>query len=317
VIAMTAAALAPLGDLLAHGDQTAGGPTEPLGWAVQPGPLVGLLMAGVAYLLLVLAAARRGRQVPAGRVLAFASGLVVVALALFSPLDPYGEARSPAAHMLQHELLLMVAPLLLVVGVDQRVTLPLSRWVFGPAVRSGPWRALLAVLGHPFVVTAAWCAMVIGWHVPFVYDLALDNDRVHIAEHACLLTVGLGFWVMAVGRLPSVHRTTTGQRLGALAGAMGASGALAAVLAWSPGLLYPSYAEARPWFGLTPVQDQRLAAAVMMAVDMPLLLGAALLVAARWARQQDRLGAGRSRRFPLVPGGVAERPEIGALSADG
>jgi cytochrome c oxidase assembly factor CtaG len=74
---------------------------------------------------------------------------------------------------------------------------------------------------------------------------------------------------------------------------MAASGVLAAVLLWSPELLYSSYAEARPWFGLTPLQDQRFAGVLMMAIDMPLLLGAALFVTARWARQVSRLGSSR------------------------
>jgi putative membrane protein len=321
---MTTAGLSPRAGLMAHGDDLHGEHVERLGWTFQLGPLAGLCVATVGYLLLVAAAARRGRSVRPARVMAFLSGLAVVAVALFSPLDPYGEERSPAAHMLQHELLLIVAPLLLVAGLDQRVTLPVSRWVFGPAVRSRPWRGVLGVLGHPIVVTTAWCAMVIGWHVPALYDLALDNDLVHIVEHASLLTVGVGFWVVVIGRLPSVHRITTTERVGALGCAMAASGALGAVLAWAPGLLYPGYAGAQPWFGLTPLQDQRLAAALMMAIDMPLLLGAALGVAARWARRRDRLAMGLVPAVPPVPTAAVVHPaapgalaETGALSADG
>ncbi|MDX6327039.1 MAG: putative rane protein [Nocardioidaceae bacterium] len=273
-----------MAQLLAHGDEA-----ESIGWAVQTGPLVGLLIAAAAYALLVAAAARRGQPVPLARTVSFYGGLAVVGLALFSPLDPFGESQSVSAHMLQHELLLMVAPLLLVAGVDQRVTVPVTRRVLGPALRTRAWRVGLAVVGHPVVVTVAWCAMVLGWHVPVFYDLALDNDTVHIVEHSCLLTVGLGFWAVVIGRLPSVHRTTAGQRVGALGVAMAASGALGAILLWAPRLLYPEYAEGQPWFGLTALHDQRFAGALMMAVDMPLLLGAAVFATARWARQEARL----------------------------
>jgi putative membrane protein len=276
--------------------------SEPIGWTVQLGPLTGLVLAGAAYALLVLAVGRRGQRVSRVRVVAFCAGLATVAVALFSPLDPYGEEHSFAAHMVQHELLLMVAPLLLIAGLDQRITVPLTRRIFRPALRNGPWRTVLAIVGNPFVVTAAWCAMVLGWHLPALYDLALDNDTVHIVEHASLLSVGVAFWVVVVGRLPSVHRTTTAQRVGAIGCAMAASGILAAVLLWSPQLVYSGYAEAHPWFGLTSLQDQRFAAVLMMAIDMPLLLGAALFVTARWARQVSRLGLGPSLRAGIAAG---------------
>jgi putative membrane protein len=291
---------------------------EPIGWSVQRGPLFGLIVAGVGYALLVLAVVRRGQRVSGVRVVAFCAGLATVAVALFSPLDPYGEEHSFAAHMVQHELLLMVAPLLLIAGVDQRITIPLTRRIFGPALRVRPWRAVLAAVGNPFVVTTAWCAVVLGWHLPALYDLALDNDTVHIVEHASLLSVGIAFWVVVIGRLPSVHHTTTAQRIGAIGCAMAASSILAAVFLWSPGLLYSGYARAHPWFGLTPLQDQRFAAVLMMAIDMPLLLGAALFVTARWSRRESRLGP--SRRAGTTGGSIppaSHYPTPEGLLADG
>lgn len=307
----------PLVTVLAHGaDGDAA--AEPIGWTIQLGPLTGLVLAGAAYALLVLAVWRRGQRVSIARVVAFSAGLATVAVALFSPLDPYGEEHSFAAHMVQHELLLMVAPLLLIAGLDQRITVPLTRRIFRPALRNGPWRTVLAIVGNPFVVTAAWCAMVLGWHLPALYDLALDNDTVHIAEHTSLLSVGVAFWVVVVGRLPSVHRTTTTQRVGAIACAMAASGILAAVLLWSPELVYSGYAGAKPWFGLTSLQDQRFAALLMMAIDMPLLLGAALFVTARWARQVSRREP--SRRAGTVGGSrstASSLPTPESLVTDG
>jgi putative membrane protein len=275
---------------------------EPISWSVQPGPLIGLTVAGVVYGTLVLAVLRRGQRVSGVRVVSFCAGLATVAVALFSPLDPYSEQHSLAAHMVQHELLLMVAPLLLIAGVDQRITIPLTRRIFGPAVRVRPWRAVLAAVGNPFVVTTAWCAVVLGWQLPALYDLALDNDTVHVVEHASLLSVGVAFWVVVIGRLPSVHHTTTAQRIGAIGCAMATSSILAAVLLWSPELVYSGYARTHPWFGLSSLQDQRFAAVLMMAIDMPLLLGAALFVTARWSRQVSRLGP--SRRASTTGGSI-------------
>ena len=289
--------------VLAHGGDHDGAPTW--AWTVEPVPFVALLVAAVAYAAVLSRqpgrrpARSRARSVPGRtvgrtpvvRIVAWYAGLGVVAAALFSPLDAYGEEHAVSAHMLQHELLLMIAPVLLVAGLDQRITLPITRAVVAPAMGTAAGRRVLAVAGSPVFATALWVSVVLGWHLPAAYDAALDDERLHIVEHSSLIVAGLVFWIVVIGRLPSVHRTTLAQRIAALGVAMSASGVLGAALIWSNTVVYSRYSDGDPWFGSSPLQDQRLAGFVMMALDMPVLLGALGGVVARWARRQPPVPA--------------------------
>ena len=263
------------------------------GWSFELLPLIGLAVITLGYAALVVAARRRGRPVATGRILLFAAGLATIAVALFSPIDPYGEEQSPAVHMIQHEMLLMIAPLLLVAGLEQRLVMPITRLVLRPirsdSTAGGLWRQFLQLIGNPWFAASAWSLITLGWHLPVMYNLSLANRTVHNIEHLSLMAVGTLFWVVLIGRLPSVHRTTTRERIGALALAMGVGGIMGAAFIWWPRLLYTGYLDARPWFGLSPWDDQRLAGIIMMAVDMPLLLGAMLVIAGRWAHREIRL----------------------------
>lgn len=273
--------------LPAHSDHAH---TGGYGWSVEPLPLIGLVVAVLGYAVLVVMARRRRQRVSVGRILLFASGIAVIAVALFSPIDPYGESQSPAVHMIQHEMLLMIAPLLLACGLDQRLVMPVSKLVLRPLRSTAPparlWRGFLTTIGNPWFAVAAWSVITLGWHLPTMYNLSLSNRAVHNMEHLSLMAAGMLFWVVLVGRLPSVHHTTIAERIGALGVAMAVGGIVGAAFMWWPTMLYSGYLDARPWFGLSPWDDQRLAGIIMMVVDMPLLLGAMLVLIGRWARRQ-------------------------------
>lgn len=297
-----------------HGGHDHVADAEAIGWSFPIVVVLALTVGALGYMLLWVVMRRRGQSVPIARAISFGCGLLAVGLALFSPIDPVGEQRSLSVHMFQHELLLMVAPLLIICGFEQALTLPISRVVFRPALRSRAGRGVLRVLAGPWIVASLWSAMVLGWHIPAVYDLALRNPVVHITEHAALLTVGLLFWAVISGRLPSIHRTTVKERVTLLGIAMAIGGGLGAVLLWSPALVYQRYASGTPLFGLSPLADQQLAGIAMMAIDMPLLMGAMLLAVGRWARMSSmryRLEESASQTAPVS----ANRPE--RLASDG
>jgi putative membrane protein len=250
-------------------------------------PVLALLVSGYAYAAALAGQPPRPRSVgrtPASRVVAWYAGLGVVAVAMFSPI---AGNHAASAHMLQHELLLTVAPVLLVAGLDRRITLPVVRTIVAPALRTGAGRRWLAVLSSPVLATALWVAVALGWHLPPAYDAALGDARLHVVQQVSLVGAGIVFWIVVTGRLPSVRRATVGPRIAALGAAMAASGVLGAVLIWSNTVVHSGYAGAEPWFGLSPLQDQRLAGALMMVLDMPVLLGALGWVVARWARWQS------------------------------
>jgi cytochrome c oxidase assembly factor CtaG len=206
----------------------------------------------------------------------------VIALAVMSPLDSLADDRSFAAHMLQHELLLTVAPLLLLMGLDAQLLVPVTRLVIRPALRHRVTTRVLRAVTLPSLALGLWSASVLAWSVPAMVALAYRNETVHNAEHFQLIAVGLLFWAVILAPFPSLHRPNVAAKLTYLAMVCVVGAVIAAVLAFDPTTLYEvPYAAGKPWLGLSALAEQRLAAAVMMAIDMPAVLAAAVWVVSR------------------------------------
>src|SRR5262249_6297135 len=216
------------------------------------------------------------------RLFAFLSGLGVIAIAVMSPLDSVADDRSFAAHMVQHELLLTVAPLLLLMGLDAQLLVPLTRLVIRPALRHPASTGVLRGLTAPSLALGLWGVSVVAWSLSSMVALAYRNESVHNLEHVQLLVVGLLFWAVILAPFPSLHRPNVARKLTYLAIVCAIGAVIASVLAFDPAILYRvPYADGRPWLGLSALTEQRLAASVMMAVDMSAALAAAVWVVSR------------------------------------
>lgn len=228
------------------------------GWVVGP-LLVSLLWYSVGYARLharssATAAHRRSA-------LYFSAGWLVLAAAMVTPLHEAGE-RSFAAHMLEHELLMLAAAPLLVLARPLGIAL----WAFPQALRRGlaafghgistPWRALTA----PVTATLLQSVSLWLWHAPRLFDLALANPGWHIVQHlSFLLTALLFWWAVLHGRDRRV-----GVSVGCLFFTATVSGALGALMAFSASPWYAGYASSGlDAFGLTPAEDQQLAGLLM------------------------------------------------------
>lgn len=269
--------------LLAH----EGHEEEAIGWHADPLVLVGLAVTALAYYLLVIHRRRGGEQVPWPSVACFAAGLLVCLLAIESPLDALGEQRLISAHMAQHELLSSVAPLLIVIGLDYRITAPLLGPVLRPLVRHTGTRAALRAVTDPRTALVLWSLALGGWSIPVAFAAALHSDTVHILQHASLLVGGVLLWLPVLRPLPALHRLAVRAKLVYLACAGLVGSGVAAALLWAPGLLYADYADAPLLWVPSRLIDQRLAGGLMMAVDMTLVLGVAVWVAVRAVAGRD------------------------------
>jgi putative membrane protein len=237
---------------------------------VNFGPVVLVLALGGAY---GVGVARVGGW-PVGRTVAFFGGLVALAVALLSPLD--GEAeRLLSAHMAQHVLLGLVAPLGFAAGAPMRLAL---------AASSGDARKRLARVLHalplrPAYGWAAWTAVMVGTHFTGVYELALRDPFVHALEHLAYLLAGLAFWVPLVAADPLPRPPGPASRLVWLLAAMPPMGLVGAHLL-SGSVAYPSYPD---------LADQRLAAGLMWGAGS-LLMSAALvaIVYSALVREENR-----------------------------
>lgn len=272
----------------------ASAPVSPEGlWdAWNPDPLV-LAALGLASWWYGRGAVSIWRQVGAGRVVssgaagAWAAAVVVLAVALVSPVEGLAHTLL-AGHMLQHVLLTLVAAPLLAVA---RPALPLLRGLphrlrrraarlhaRGASLRraagTGTW-----VLG----AAGVYGATLIAWHLPAAYEGALAHDLLHAVEHATLLGASvLLWWTVSESGHRSVFGYGAGIALVFVAGLQHVG--LGAVLSLAPTALYPGYAPGAAAWGLTPLADQQLGGVLMWAPSK-LLHGAVVAVlAVAWLR---------------------------------
>jgi putative membrane protein len=232
-------------------------------------PLFTLAAAGLAY----GRAVRRTRRWPVHRSACFGAGLVVLAVALATPLDTWAD-RLQSAHMAQHMLLLLVAPPLLCAGAPATLALRTVR----PPAR----RRLASVLRrmHPAAGFVALAATLLAVHLTPLYEA---EGALHVAEHVALVTAGLLFWAPLVGADP--HGVGAAGRIAAALAAMAPMGALSAVLL-TAAPRSARYAQSAAAAGVDPASDQR-AAAIVMWVGGGLVLTAAVLVLAGIALWQE------------------------------
>jgi putative membrane protein len=201
------------------------------------------------------------------RLTAFVGGIISLWLAIESPLAEWDE-QLLTAHMVQHLLLMIVAAPLLLLGAPSITLLhglPRSfvRGALGPVMRSRPIHRLGDICTHPVFCWFAASFVVIGWHVPAAFNLALQSHWWHEIEHACFFTAGLLFWWPVIRPWPSVAGSQRWAIPLYLFLATLPCDALSAILAFSDRVIYPSYLSADGGFHLSPLQDQALAGALM------------------------------------------------------
>jgi putative membrane protein len=200
----------------------------------------------------------------------FYAGLVVLAIALASPLERLS-AQLFWAHMLQHVLLLVVAPPLIVLArpwIRLWRSLPLdARQSLGSSFARGrlAWlRHTGAALGRPLPTFALFCGVVLAWHVPVMFDATLRSEALHAFEHTLFFATALMFWKQVIDSPPLHAPLSELQRVVYLIGAMVVMWILAVVLALAPHPLYDVYAReaVRPG-GISAFADQQIAAGIM------------------------------------------------------
>jgi len=239
-------------------------------WSFEPSIVVGVALAAWVYCAGLQELARRGRlgrSIRARHVAYFALGLVCVLIALVSPVDTLS-VRLLSIHMVQHVLLLLIAPPLLLLGKPVPVLLvgaprSLVRAIARAHARRAWFRGFTGLLLNPFFAWPLYIGTAFAWHLPALYDAALRNSGVHVLEHLCYLATGLVFWAVVIQPFPSARRLAPGWRLAFVLAAMlpDAILGLAFILIGTP--IYPFYAaEARLW-GISVLDDQALAGNIM------------------------------------------------------
>jgi len=199
--------------------------------------------------------ARRSQPVPGWRIALFALGIALLVVAVASPIARIGEEELFAFHMAQHLLLGDLAPLCLLAGLTGPVLRPLLAL---------PGVVRLRALANPFVALPIWAANLALWHIPAVYEAAVENGAVHVVEHTAFFTAGIILWLPVLETLPAPEWFGTGAKLGYIVGVRLFATALGNVFVWSGGPFYDVYDDGSDYLGLSPEGDQSLAGSLMM-----------------------------------------------------
>jgi putative membrane protein len=261
-----------------------GGP----GWTLDASITVPLLLAAVIYLVgfaRLYRRAGRGRAPLAHGGRLYAAGWLTLAGAIVSPLHEAGE-RSFTFHMIEHELLMLPAALLLVAARPGPVLLwgmpRVLRKGIGALSRLPLWR----VLSDPVTATAIQALAIWLWHVPAPFDRALQSEGWHIAQHLSFMASALLFW------WAMLHRAGEALAAMCLFATSMIGGALGALMALSNSPWYAAYtAMGLTPFGLTPAEDQQLAGLIMWVPGGLFHLAVALVFIGRWLSHRERRDA--------------------------
>lgn len=294
-----------------------------LSWAFEPVPMLGLIVAGIVYFM-----GWRSLHVqvpwrfPVERLASFLAGLGVILVALASPLDAFA-GWLLVVHMVQHLLLTMVAPPLLLLGWPM---LPLlsglprgfTRDGLAPFLTSPTLQRIGRFFIHPLFAGPLFIFSNLFWHIPALYELALRSSGWHQVEHLCFLATATLFWWPVIQPWPSRSALPRWVMIPYLLAADLQNTALAGFLSFYGNVFYPTYAAAPRISGLSALEDQAAAGAVMWVPGSIVFLVPVAVIAIRYLSPRRNRGAveewptpkqaPRRARFDLL-----QAPAIGAI----
>ncbi len=258
-------------------------------WTLDPGLLTALALVSAVYVARWRRCRRQvGPSAATGwHLLSFAGGIAALAAALVSPLDRMAEQLA-TLHMVQHLLLLDVAPILLLAGLTKVLLRPVSRELLRLERAAGP-------LALPAFGVVAYVVAMVGYHAPPIYDLTLRSDTAHVAAHIVLAAAGGLYWWHLMSPVRQRLRMGVLGPVVYMASTKVAVGLVAIALAFSPELLYQAYVPLPELWGMTHLQDQRVAGLVM-AFEQSLVMGIALVVLFVRALAQSEAAERREER---------------------
>jgi putative membrane protein len=261
--------------------------------AFAPIEVFPITIGGVAYWARVRSLSWDGRSVPLWRQACFGSGLLLIAVALFSPIGHISD-ELVIAHMVEHLLIGDIASLLIVLGLTKSLLQPiLSIKLFNR----------LQVLTHPLVALPLWALNFYFWHIPVIYDAAYGTAPLHALEHTTFLAFGCLMWMPIFGPLPKPEWFTAAWKVGYVIAVRFLSAILGNVLMWSDSVLYPIYGKGEHYWHISPIADQSTAGAIMMVEGTFLALGVLAWIFFEVAREgterQHLLELAEERGFAL------------------
>ena len=220
-------------------------------------------------------------------------GLGALVVALASPIDAIA-LELFSVHMIQHMLLLAVAAPLLLAGAPVRPLLrglpsAVRRTVVRAVARNTAFRALVHLLRQPLVAAALYVAGLYAWHVPTLYDAAVESPTIHVVEHTWFFVTALLFWSVVIDPVPFRATLPYAARIPFLLLVGAAQNTiLGGILAFSERPFYAPYLVTTAKYGLDPAADQRLGGAIMWVPGDLIFLAAASFAFFLWLQSEEQ-----------------------------
>lgn len=251
------------------------------------GSLIGVAAGAVLYFRAVRVLARRGYRVPRSQLATFATGLLLMAIALLSPVDQKSEELL-SAHMIQHLLIADLAAPLILVGIRTPVLFfLLPRPALVSLARRTRLRAGFRFLRRPLVAIPVFMLVLYGWHIVPLFEGALRNNVLHGIQHQSFVAISLLVWWSAI---EPKRRRLRGElwKAGHILGARLVSMMLGMALLATRSPLYDGfYGDSAERYGLTALHDQQLAGGLMVSLDIVIVMWALSFFFWRAAQDHD------------------------------
>jgi putative membrane protein len=239
----------------------------------------------------------RWRLAVSWRLVAYWSGLFIIALALLSPIDALGQQLF-FMHMVQHLLLIMVAPPLLLVanpmpfllwGLPSRWRKKVGRLISHALHRKSGFRRGLRSATQPGIVWLVWVISLIGWHDPSLYNAALRYEWVHNLEHLTFFIASMLLWWHLTGAGPRLHKQfSLVGRIGLLISLVPPNMMTGVVLSFAEEGFYSYYETVPRLWGFDVLMDQQLGGLIMWIPGSMMYIIATLIFIGRLLNQEER-----------------------------
>ena len=260
--------------------------------------ITGVLLLEGLYLLGVGPLRQRyewAERVPTCQVVTFTLAVLVIYVALSSPLHELSDNFLFSAHMVQHLLLMLLIPPLLIWGTPA--------WLLRPLLRFPVVERAARFLTSPVIAFIVFSGVFSVWHFPPLYDLTLRNHSAHVLEHLLFMATAVVMWWPVLGRLPELPRPSYPIQMVYLFFLSLPPGFVGAVITFSGDILYPWYGEVPRLWGISALTDQQIGGLIMKIPGALVFLVALAVVFFTWFNREESGSQDRSRgEEPLASG---------------
>ncbi|GAC1377910.1 MAG: cytochrome c oxidase assembly protein [Ktedonobacteraceae bacterium] len=250
-------------------------------WNWEPSILLGTALIAGFYLYAITSLRKKNfssAQIKRSQVTAFLLGVLIMFLALVSPLDALGDSYLFSAHMVQHLCLTLVGPPLLLIGIPS--------WLVKPLFRNRTIFLIARVLTYPALTFFLYNANFWLWHTPSLYNVTLENQDIHIFEHITFIVFGLLNWWPIFSPSEDLPRLSLGGQILYIFLSGMPTVALGAGLTFFPPLYTPYLHAPRIW-GLSAATDQQLGGLIMWIPGNIFYIIIVSILFIRWMQLQD------------------------------